>query len=56
MKGWQRAIWILTLGPVFAVLWVVTAGVAAVTVVALPWAGPALQIARWIAWRDAHNG
>ncbi len=50
MNSWQRAIWIVTFGPLFAVPWLILAGVAAVTVVSLPWAKTAVQVAAWMAW------
>jgi uncharacterized membrane protein YccF (DUF307 family) len=34
----------------FALLWLVAAALAAMTVVGLPWARAALHIARWMAW------
>jgi len=53
MNTWQRTVWFVTLGPLFAVPWLALAGVAAVTVVALPWAKAALQVAFWMIWPTA---
>ncbi len=53
MNAFQRVVWIVTLGPLFAVPWLVLSGIAALTVVALPWARVALQVAAWTAWPSA---
>jgi uncharacterized membrane protein YccF (DUF307 family) len=50
MYTWQRVVWIVTLGPLFALPWLVFGTFAAVTVVALPWAKSAYRVALWIAW------
>ena len=53
MNAVQRVVWIVTLGPLFAVPWLILSGVAALTVVALPWARVALRVAAWAAWPSA---
>jgi uncharacterized membrane protein YccF (DUF307 family) len=53
MNPWQRVVWVVTLGPLFALPWFVLCGVAALTVVALPWAKAGFQVAMWIAWPTA---
>lgn len=53
MNRWQRVVWILTLGPLFALPWLVFSAIAAATVIALPWARAASQVAIWVAWPTA---